>query len=32
MKTVLMLHGINHNMFGKRDPIQFGTITLTQSG
>ena len=25
---VLMLHGINHNMFGKRDPQQYGTITL----
>jgi 3-dehydroquinate dehydratase II len=28
MKTYLMLHGINHNMFGKRDPKQYGTITL----
>lgn len=27
---VLMLHGINHNMFGKRDPKQYGTITLDQ--
>ncbi|MBN3786651.1 type II 3-dehydroquinate dehydratase [Burkholderia sp. Ac-20353] len=27
---VLMLHGINHNMFGKRDPVQYGTITLTE--
>ena len=27
---VLMLHGINHNMFGKRDPQQYGTITLSQ--
>ena len=27
---ILMLHGINHNMFGKRDPKQYGTITLTQ--
>ena len=25
---VLMLHGINHNMFGKRDPKQYGTTTL----
>jgi 3-dehydroquinate dehydratase-2 len=25
-----MLHGINHNMFGKRDPKQYGTITLAQ--
>jgi 3-dehydroquinate dehydratase-2 len=28
MKKYLMLHGINHNMFGKRDPAQYGTITL----
>ena len=27
---VLMLHGINHDMFGKRDPKQYGTITLAQ--
>ena len=27
---VLMLHGINHNMFGKRDPVHYGTITLAQ--
>ena len=27
---VLMLHGINHNMFGKRDPQQYGTITLQE--
>lgn len=26
--NVLMLHGINHNMFGKRDPRQYGTATL----
>ncbi|WP_175773545.1 type II 3-dehydroquinate dehydratase [Paraburkholderia phenazinium] len=25
-----MLHGINHNMFGKRDPVQYGTITLAE--
>jgi 3-dehydroquinate dehydratase II len=30
MKKFLMLHGINHNMFGKRDPKQYGTITLAQ--
>jgi 3-dehydroquinate dehydratase-2 len=30
MQTFLMLHGINHNMFGKRDPAQYGTITLDQ--
>ncbi|MEM5338175.1 type II 3-dehydroquinate dehydratase [Paraburkholderia azotifigens] len=28
MKQILMLHGINHNMFGKRDPVQYGTVTL----
>jgi len=27
---VLMLHGINHDMFGKRDPVQYGTITLDE--
>jgi 3-dehydroquinate dehydratase-2 len=30
MQKFLMLHGINHNMFGKRDPKQYGTITLEQ--
>jgi 3-dehydroquinate dehydratase-2 len=30
MKRALMLHGINHNMFGKRDPKQYGTITLAE--
>ena len=30
MKRVLMLHGVNHNMFGKRDPAQYGTITLAE--
>lgn len=25
-----MLHGINHDMFGKRDPVQYGTITLDE--
>ena len=30
MKRILMLHGINHNMFGKRDPKQYGTITLAE--
>ena len=29
MTQILMLHGINHNMFGKRDPAQYGTITLS---
>lgn len=28
--NVLMLHGINHNLFGKRDPVQYGTITLSE--
>jgi 3-dehydroquinate dehydratase II len=27
---ILMLHGINHDMFGKRDPAQYGTVTLAQ--
>ena len=30
MKKILMLHGINHNMFGRRDPVQYGTITLAE--
>ena len=30
MKQILMLHGINHNMFGKRDPAQYGTVTLAE--
>jgi 3-dehydroquinate dehydratase-2 len=30
MKKIVMLHGINHAMFGKRDPKQYGTITLAQ--
>ena len=27
---ILMLQGINHNMLGKRDPKQYGAITLAQ--
>lgn len=27
--NILMLHGANHNMFGKRDPVQYGTATLS---
>ena len=30
MKKVLVLHGVNLNMFGKRDPTQYGTITLDE--
>jgi 3-dehydroquinate dehydratase-2 len=30
MAKFLVLHGINLNMFGKRDPAQYGTITLAE--
>ena len=30
MKKVLVLHGVNLNMFGERDPDQYGTITLSE--
>jgi 3-dehydroquinate dehydratase-2 len=28
MKKYLILHGVNLNMFGKRDPLHYGTATL----
>ncbi len=30
MKKVIVLHGVNLNMFGKRDPAQYGTVTLEE--
>jgi len=30
MKKILIIHGVNLNMFGKRDPTQYGTITLNE--
>ena len=30
MKKFMLLHGVNHNMFGKRNPEQYGTITLEE--
>ncbi|MGL4231337.1 MAG: type II 3-dehydroquinate dehydratase [Casimicrobium sp.] len=28
--NIVMLHGVNHDMFGKRDPKQYGTVTLAE--
>lgn len=28
MNKILLMHGINHAMFGKRDPIHYSTFTL----
>jgi len=30
MKKILMLHSVNHNMYGKRDPKFYGTTTLDE--
>ena len=30
MKKFLMLHGVNHDMFGKREPKYYGTVTLAE--
>jgi 3-dehydroquinate dehydratase II len=27
---ILMLHGVNHDMFGQRDPAQYGSATLAE--
>ncbi len=28
--NILLLHGINLNLFGKRDPVHYGTVTLDE--
>ncbi len=28
--NIVMLHGVNHNLFGARDPKQYGTVTLAE--
>ena len=30
MKKVLVLHGVNLNMFGKRDSAVYGTVTFEE--